>query len=118
MGAATDRVEELVNTVRNLPTEAEPTGGHACTVRYEPVARLLVHGAGRYPRTAARWFDEIERDLLERGIAKVNITGLPEDELAIQVPQATLEDLGLSLQRGGDPDRGRVARSAGRHGRP
>ena len=96
MGAATDRVEELVNAVRNLPTDAEaPEVTHV--LRYEPVARLLVHGP-RDIRELRPLVRRIERELLERGIAKVNITGLPEDELAIQIPQATLEDLGLSLR--------------------
>jgi len=97
MGAATDRVEELVNAVRNLPVDAEPTEV-THVVRYEPVARLLVHGPEdiRELRPLVR---RIERELLERGIAKVNITGLPDDELAIQIPQATLEDLGLSLRQ-------------------
>ena len=97
MGAATDRVEELVNAVRNLPADAEATEvSHV--LRYEPVARLLVHGPPdiRELRPLVR---RMERELLDRGIAKVTITGLPEDELAIQIPQATLEDLGLSLQQ-------------------
>jgi multidrug efflux pump subunit AcrB len=96
MGAATDRVEELVNAVRNLPTDAEPTEV-THVVRYEPVARLLVHGPEdiRELRPLVR---RMERELLDRGIAKVDITGLPEDELAVQLPLATLEDLGLSLR--------------------
>ncbi len=95
MGEATDRAEELVNAVRNLPGDAESTEV-THVVRYEPVARLLVHGPQdiRELRPLVR---RIERELLARGIAKVNITGLPEDELAIQIPQAALGDLGLSL---------------------
>ena len=60
------------------------------------MARLLIHGPKdiRELRPLVR---RMERELLDRGIAKVNITGLPEDELAIQIPQAMLEDLGLSL---------------------
>ena len=96
MGAATDRVEELVGSVRNLPSDAEDTEV-THVVRYEPVSRLLVHGPGdiRELRPLVR---RMERELLDRGIAKVEITGLPEDELAVQIPQATLEDLGLSLR--------------------
>ena len=95
MGAATDRVEELVNSVRNLPTDAEtPEVSHV--LRFEPVARLLIHGPHEL-RELRPLVRQIERELLERGIAKVNITGLPEDELAIQIPQATLADIGLSL---------------------
>ncbi len=100
MGTATNRVEEQVNAVRNLPADAEASQvNHA--VRYEPVARLLVHGPAdtRELRPLVR---QIERELLDLGIAKVEITGLPEEELAIQVPQATLEDLGLSLRQVAD----------------
>ena len=100
MGAATDRVEELVNAVRNLPQDAErPDVGHV--LRYEPVARLLVHGPVdlRELRPLARRF---ERELLDAGIARVEISGLPEEELAIQIPVATLDELGLSLQHVAD----------------
>jgi len=95
MGAATSNVEELVNGVRNLPTESEkPRVSHV--VRYEPVAKLLVHGPSdiRELRPLAH---RIERELLDRGIAKIDIAGLPEEEIVIQVPQGTLEELGLSL---------------------
>ena len=95
MGAATSRVEEQVNGVRNLPAEAEtPEVVHV--VRYEPVARLLVHGPAD-ARELRPLVHQIERELLDRGIAKVNINGLPEEEIAIQLPQAVLEDLALPL---------------------
>jgi multidrug efflux pump subunit AcrB len=95
MGEATDRVQDLVNSVRNLPEDSEtPEVSHL--VRYEPIARVLVHGTGtlRELRPLVRSF---ERDLLDRGIAKVNISGLPEEELAIQIPLETVRELGLSL---------------------
>ena len=95
MGEATDRVEELVNSVRNLPADAE-SAEVSHVLRFEPVARLLVHGPDEI-RELRPLVRRIERELLELGIAKVNITGLPEDELAIQIPQATLADIGLSL---------------------
>ena len=82
--------------MRNLPAEAEATEvSHM--LRYEPVAPLG-HGPPdiRELRPLVR---RIERELLDRGIAKGRHHRLPEDELAIQVPQATLEDLGLSLRQ-------------------
>jgi len=100
MGAASNRVEELVNAVRNLPTDAEATEVNH-VVRYEPIARLLIHGP-RDIRELRPLVRKIERELLDLGIAKVEIAGLPEDELAIQIPQATLEDLGLSLRQVAD----------------
>ena len=107
MGAASNRVEELVNGVRNLPAEAESTEVNH-VVRYEPIARLLVHGP-RDTRELRPLVRQIERELLDLGIAKVEITGLPEDELAIQIPQATLGDLGLSLQQVAAEDSCRIA---------
>jgi multidrug efflux pump subunit AcrB len=95
MGEATNRVEELVNSVRNLPTEAE-TSDVVHVVRYEPIARLLLYG----PQDIAELrplAHQIERELLGLGIAKINITGLPQEELAIQVPQAILQELSLPL---------------------
>ncbi len=97
MGEATDRVEALVNTVRNLPSDTErPQVTHV--IRYEPVARLLVHGPDNIDelRPLARQF---ERELLAAGIAQITITGLPEEEIAIQLPQASLDALNLSLSQ-------------------
>ena len=100
MGAATDRVEELVNAVRNLPQDAErPEISHV--MRYEPIARLLVHGPVDL-RELRPWARRFERELLDAGIARVDISGLPEEELAIQVPSALLDELGLSLAQVAD----------------
>ncbi|MGV6826991.1 MAG: efflux RND transporter permease subunit [bacterium] len=97
MSAATARVEELVNGIRNLPIEAEePQISKA--IAYEPIARLLVYGPEdiRELRWLARRF---ERELLARGIAKVNLTGLPQEEIAIQVPMVKLETLDMTLEQ-------------------
>ena len=86
-----------VGSVRNLPQDAEtPQVSHI--VRYEPIARLLVHGPAqmRELRTLARRF---ERELLSLGVAKVDIRGLPEEELAIQIPSTELQALDLTLEQ-------------------
>ena len=64
-------------------------------INYEAVARLLVVGSdlGSLRPIVRR----IERDLLARGIAKVDIVGLPREEIAIQVPSAALRELDMSL---------------------
>jgi len=95
MGNATDRVQELVNGVRNLPEDAErPEVSHL--IRYEPVAHLLIHGPDDLSELRhLAW--RFERELLDRGIARVSISGLPEEEMAVQVPLSTLQDLGMSL---------------------
>ena len=94
MVQALEEVKERVASIRNLPANAEePVIARA--VRHEPVARLLVTGPDRHSlRPIVR---RIERELLERGIARIDITGLPPEEIAIQVPSAALRELDTSL---------------------
>ncbi|MCY4348780.1 MAG: efflux RND transporter permease subunit [Thiotrichales bacterium] len=94
MAVALEQVKERVASIRNLPGAAdEPTIRRI--INYEEVARLLVTGPdGQSLRPIVR---EIERELLDRGIAKVEILGLPAEEIAIQVPSATLRELDMSL---------------------
>ena len=91
---ALDQVKERVASIRNLPGAAdEPVITRV--INYEPVARLLVTGRdGQNLRPIVR---EIERELIELGIAKVDIFGLPAEEIAIQVPSAALRELDMSL---------------------
>ena len=92
---ALDRVKESVALVRNLPREAEEPE-ISRLIRYEPVARLLVTTTGRSEdlRPLVRQF---ERELLARKIARINIVGLPKEEISIQVPSNVLHQLGFSL---------------------
>ena len=95
MGVALDWVKERVALVRNLPDSSdEPEITRI--VRYEPVARVLVTGpADLQPlRPLIR---SMERELLSLGIAKVDISGLPEEEVAIQVSTSALRALDMSL---------------------
>ena len=94
MVQALEEVKERVASIRNLPSTAEePVIARA--VRHEPVARLLVTGPDRHSlRPIVR---RIERELLERGIARIDIGGLPPEEIAIQVPSAALRELDTSL---------------------
>ncbi len=95
MGEALDEVKEKVSLVRTLPTEAEEPEVSR-VVRYDPIARLVLSGdlVRRELRTLAR---AAERELLDRGIAKIVITGLPEEEIAIQIPSAVLTEVGMSF---------------------
>ncbi len=95
MGIALDWVKEQVALVRNLPASAEEAE-ITRIVRYEPVARVLVSGPVRLERLRPL-VRGIERDLLARGVAKVDINGLPEEEIAIQVPTSALRALDMSL---------------------
>jgi multidrug efflux pump subunit AcrB len=95
MGEAIDHVKERVGLIRNLPiTSEEPE--IARVVRYEPIAKMLISGPEtlRELRPLAR---QIERELLERGIDKIEVVGLAAEEIAIEVTSATLRELNLSI---------------------
>ncbi|MGC8854859.1 MAG: efflux RND transporter permease subunit, partial [Halothiobacillaceae bacterium] len=91
---ALDQVRQRVDEFRNLPQDAE-TPQISRVSRYEPIARLLVRGPSI--EELRPWVRRFERELLARGIDRVDITGLPQERIAIEVPSAALETLGLSL---------------------
>ena len=94
MVLALEEVKERVASIRNLPATAEEPE-ISRVINYEPVARLLVTGGDRQSlRPIVR---RIERELLDRGIAKIGIDGLPPEEIAIQVPSVALRELDTSL---------------------
>ncbi|MFC4259799.1 efflux RND transporter permease subunit [Marinobacter lacisalsi] len=93
---AVDDVRQQVEEFRNLPADAE-TPRVTRIGRYEPVARLLIHGdlaADELRRLAYRYEDE----LLRAGIDRVEIRGMPELQMSIDVPAERLQALGLSLE--------------------
>jgi len=91
---ALDQVRQRVDEFRNFPKDAE-TPQISRVSRYEPIARLLVRGPS--VEELRPWVRRFERELLARGIDRVEITGLPQERIAIEVPSAALETLGLSL---------------------
>ena len=94
MVLALEEVKERVASIRNLPATAEEPE-ISRIINYEPVARLLVTGDDR--RSLRPIVRRIERELLDRGIARIGIDGLPPEEIAIQVPSAALRELDTSL---------------------
>jgi multidrug efflux pump subunit AcrB len=92
---ALDEVRRLVDEFRNMPQEAEKPE-IAQLVRYEPVARLLITGP-EDPRELHQLARRFESELLARGINKVDINGLPEQEIAIEIGSGTLDRLQLSI---------------------
>ena len=97
---ALDDVRQQVDEFTNLPADAEEPQVTRVE-RYEPVARLLIYGDvdRRELRALAYRFED---ELLERGIDRVSISGLPELQIGIEVPVQTLETLGLSLDQVAD----------------
>ena len=100
MGAALDQVKEQLSQLRNLPSDAE-IPKVSLVSRYEHIARLLITTEGDLEEL--RYFvHEAEQQLLNRGISRVSVTGLPEEEMAIQLSTQKLESLGLDLNDVGD----------------
>ncbi|MBE0438965.1 MAG: efflux RND transporter permease subunit [Gammaproteobacteria bacterium] len=95
MGKALDQVKDQVAQLRNLPTDSE-TPEVTLVTRYEGVARMLITTDGSLGELR-HLVHKIEHDLLDRGISRISITGLPKEEIAIQMSTRQLESLGMSL---------------------
>ena len=96
MVIALDNVKKQVDDFSSLPDEVSKLKV-VQAVRYESVARLLISGPERLEelRTIARQF---ERELLARGIDKIEIRGLPKDTIQISVAAEQIQRLGLGLE--------------------
>lgn len=95
MGRALDRVKEKVAQIRNLPSSSEEPVIEALA-RSEPVSKLIVSGLPlEQLRPLAR---QIERDIRAAGLTRLEISGLPKEEIAIEIPSDRLTELGLSLR--------------------
>ncbi len=91
-----DDVRQQVDSFTNLPAEAE-TPEVSRVARYEPVARLLVHG-NMAPQELRQVTQGLEDELLMAGIDRIEINGLPAQQISIEVPSERLQTLGLSLE--------------------
>ena len=95
MGKALDQVKDQVDQLRNLPSDSE-TPKVSLVTSYDSVASLMLITDGKLEEL--RYLaHQIEHDLLDRGISRINITGLPEEEIAIKLSTKQLESMGLSL---------------------
>lgn len=97
MGFALDQVNEKVALVPNLPQESEEPI-ITKLIFYEPIAKIILTGGDNVKELRKRAYT-YERQLLDAGISKINIVGLPEEEIAIQIPAAKLAELRLSLDQ-------------------
>ncbi len=94
---ATERVKEQVGSVRSLPADSEPPK-ISRSVRHDPIARVVVSSQNGIEEIRSL-IHGYQRELLRRGIAKIYINGLPDTEIAIQVPMEAVVDLGLSHEQ-------------------
>ena len=97
MTQALAQVEDRVAQLRNLPEAAE-TPVVSRIVRYEPIARLLLTGLDD-PDEMRALARQYEQELLDIGIERVDFAGLPQEEMAIEVPLAHLMALSLTPSR-------------------
>ena len=92
--AMTD-VETAVKTVTNLPEDAEePTISRS--VFFDSVAKLAVFGSAD-EAVKRGWAKRIRDDLIDRGIDKINFTGLRDAEIRIEVPEIELRRLDMTI---------------------
>ena len=94
---ALDQVKKQVDDFTNLPDDAEPPVVTP-RLRYESIARLLISGPARIEelRSLARQF---EHELLTAGIDKIEIIGLPRQQIQIEVAAEQMQRLGLGLDQ-------------------
>ena len=92
---ALDKVKQKVDEFRNLPKDAEKPQVENL-VRYEGVAKILL--SGLTDLTELRILaNQFERELTSLGIDKVEINGLPDEQVSIEIPIEQLQYLELTL---------------------
>ncbi len=97
MPRALDQVQEKIALIRDLPADIEQPEITRMTI-YERVARLLIwseHDARALPELAQR----LQRELLDRGISSVEMTGLEKQEIAIQLSIEDMQEMNISLDQ-------------------
>lgn len=95
MGLALDQVKEYVDAVRNLPSDAETPEVSKVSLN-EDVATLILSSEASLEELRPIAY-QFERELLDRGVAKVEFIGLPAQEIAIQIESSQINTLGMSL---------------------
>ncbi|WP_444677099.1 efflux RND transporter permease subunit [Halomonas sp. E19] len=94
---ALDDVRQQVDGFTSLPADAEAPEVSRMA-RYEPVARLLVRGE-LDARELRQLVHRFESELLLRGIDRVEVGGLAQQQISIEVPAERLQSLSLSLEQ-------------------
>ncbi len=97
MTLAMEQVRKQVDSFTALPPDAEEPRVSQ-VVRYESVARLLVSGLDD-EQDLRYWVRRFEQQLLDRGIDKVDVEGLPSESLVIELPSLQLMTLGMDLRQ-------------------
>ena len=92
-----DRVQREVDGFASMPQDAEDTIVRS-DAHFETVARLLISGEVALAELRALAY-RFEESLLQRGIDRVEFTGLASEDIRITVEPEKLNELGLSLNQ-------------------
>ncbi|MFK5984827.1 MAG: efflux RND transporter permease subunit, partial [Pseudomonadota bacterium] len=95
MVIALNKVKQKVDEFRNLPQEAEKPIVETL-LRYEGVAKLQISG-DIDKEEMRRLADRFEKELIEKGLDKIDINGLPDEEIAIEINIEKLQQLQMTL---------------------
>lgn len=95
MSQAMTDVETAVKAVSNLPEDAEEPA-IARSVFFDTVAKLAVFGSADEAVKRA-WAKRMRDDLIDRGIDKIDFTGLRSAEIRIEVPEIELRRLDMKI---------------------
>ena len=107
MDEAVDEVKDRFDSMRGFPASAdEPVIARSRS--YESIATVILTGP-EHRDELRRLARIVERSLLASGIDRVEVTGNPKEEVAIQVASLTLRELGLTLDA--------IAKRVARHSR-
>jgi multidrug efflux pump subunit AcrB len=94
MGAVLDQVKNEVSQTTGLPESSEEPKVSRVN-RNENVSRLVV--TGPVLEQLRPLVKQYERELRARGLSRVEISGLPREEIAIEIEPDILNELNLSL---------------------
>lgn len=98
LGLALDDVKQRIAGIRNLPDDAEAP--IVITLeRFSPIANIIVYSKRGTLDELRPLVRQMENELLGRGLGRVDFAGLPDEEMAIQVPASQLHQLGMSLNQ-------------------
>lgn len=94
---ALEQVKQQVDSLRSsLPEDSkEPVVQRI--VRYDDIASVLVTSPTATYQELRQWVRRFEQQLLDLGVRKIDFIGLAEQQIAIEVPTAQLNGLGLTL---------------------
>lgn len=91
-----NQVKEKVDALTTLPKDSE-TPVVSQKMFYEKIATLVITGFKDLTE-ARRLTHDLEKSLLAAGIAKVEIRGLPDQEIAIEIPAHRLFELQMPIE--------------------